>query len=135
MIGVRLSFSVYFIIVVIKTEILRKRGLLSGHLLIRLVYMARPPKDERLRKDSDLRIPLTVEQKRLIVEAATLAESDVATWLRPIVLQAASEKVAEAKKTRKKLRKLTPSNEELLKAAKNNPPPPEWFSEDEERPF
>lgn len=61
--------------------------------------MARPPKDARLRKDRDLRIPLTIEQKRLIVEAAVLAESDMATWLRPIILQAASEKVARAKQT------------------------------------
>jgi hypothetical protein len=61
--------------------------------------MARPPKDARLRKDADLRIPLTVEQKRLIVEAAALAESDMATWLRPIILQAASEKVAKAKQS------------------------------------
>lgn len=97
--------------------------------------MARPPKDSRLRKDVDLRIPLTAEQKQLIVEAAAFAESDVATWLRPIILQAASEKVAKAKQTRKKLRRMTPSNKELLKAAKKNPPPPEWFSEEEERPF
>lgn len=59
--------------------------------------MARPRKDARLRKDVDLRIPLTVDQKRLIVEAATLADSDVATWLRPIIIQAANEKVARAK--------------------------------------
>lgn len=60
--------------------------------------MARPPKDARLRKDVDLRIPLTAEQKRLIVEAAALAESDMATWLRPIILQVASEEVAKARK-------------------------------------
>jgi hypothetical protein len=66
-------------------------------ILAILIRMARPPKDARLRKDVDLRIPLTVEQKRLIVEAAALVESDVATWLRPIILQAASEKVAKAK--------------------------------------
>jgi hypothetical protein len=56
--------------------------------------MGRPPKDPRFRKDVDLRIPLTAEQKRLIVEAATAAQSDVATWLRPIILQAASDWLA-----------------------------------------
>jgi uncharacterized protein (DUF1778 family) len=59
-------------------------------------FMARPPKAAHLRKDVDLRIPLTVDQKRLIAEAAMLAESDVATWLRPIILQVASKKVAQA---------------------------------------
>jgi uncharacterized protein (DUF1778 family) len=58
--------------------------------------MARPPKEPHLRKDADLRIPLTADQKRLIVHAANLAQSDVATWLRPIILQAASEWVARA---------------------------------------
>jgi uncharacterized protein (DUF1778 family) len=57
--------------------------------------MARPPKDARLRKDVDLRIPLTADQKRLIVQAANLAQSDVATWLRPIILQAASDWLAK----------------------------------------
>jgi hypothetical protein len=77
----------------------RKRNLL---LVVRGLFantndMARPPKDARLRKDVDLRIPLTTEQKRLIVEAAALAESDMATWLRPIILQVASAEVARAK--------------------------------------
>jgi uncharacterized protein (DUF1778 family) len=94
-------------------------------------YMARPTKDARLRKNVDLRIPLTVEQKRLIVEAATLADSDVATWLRPIVLQAATEMLAAAREIASK----TPTNDELLKAAKMFPPPQEWFEQNEAKPF
>ena len=93
--------------------------------------MARPTKDARLRKNVDLRIPLTVDQKRLIVEAATLADSDVATWLRPIVLRAASEMLAAARELARK----TPTNDELLNAAKMFPPPPEWFEGEEEKPF
>jgi uncharacterized protein (DUF1778 family) len=58
--------------------------------------MARPPKDARLRKDVDLRIPLTADQKRLIVQAANSVQSDVATWLRPIILQVATECLAKA---------------------------------------
>jgi uncharacterized protein (DUF1778 family) len=61
--------------------------------------MARPLKDARLRKDLDLRIPLTADQKRLIVEAANAVQSDVATWLRPIILQVASECLAKASKS------------------------------------
>jgi hypothetical protein len=58
--------------------------------------MARPFKEPHLRKDTDLRIPLTADQKRLVVLAANLAQADVATWLRPIILQAANEWVAKA---------------------------------------
>lgn len=54
--------------------------------------MARPRKDPSLRKDTDLRIPVTAEQKRTIVEAAAAAQSDVATWARPILLRAATQK-------------------------------------------
>lgn len=57
--------------------------------------MARPPKEPRLRMDVDLRIPLTAEQKQLVAEAANLDQSDVATWVRPIIVQAARERVAK----------------------------------------
>ena len=45
--------------------------------------------------DVDLRIPLTAEQKQLVAEAANLDQSDVATWVRPIIVQAARERVAK----------------------------------------
>jgi hypothetical protein len=48
--------------------------------------------------DADLRIPLTAEQKRLVMEAAGLDESDLAAWVRPIVIQAAKARVAKGKR-------------------------------------
>ena len=51
--------------------------------------MARPPKDPSDRKSADLRIPVTEEQKDLIAKAAAAMQSDVATWIRPILLEAA----------------------------------------------
>jgi hypothetical protein len=59
--------------------------------------MARPHKAAHLRKDVDLRIPLTAEQKRLIQEAARLDEADMAAWVRPLLIQAAQERVARKK--------------------------------------
>jgi hypothetical protein len=58
--------------------------------------MARPKKDASDRKTADIRIPLTEEQKQRVVDAA--GEEDVATWLRPIVLGAAEDRVAKKKK-------------------------------------
>jgi len=40
--------------------------------------------------DVDLRIPLTAEQKRLIAKAAMAEQSDIASWVRPILLKAAT---------------------------------------------
>ena len=55
--------------------------------------MARPPKDGRLRMDTDLRIPLTTEQKALIVEATRDEPEGMAAWARAILLHAASERI------------------------------------------
>jgi len=59
--------------------------------------MARPPKDPALRMDFDLRIPVTATQKKLITQAARAAGSDMTTWLRPIILQAAKRALGEKK--------------------------------------
>jgi len=59
--------------------------------------MARPPKDPALRMDSDLRIPLTQAQKAMIYDAAKADQSDVAAWVRPILLGAASERLGKSK--------------------------------------
>jgi uncharacterized protein (DUF1778 family) len=85
--------------------------------------MARPP------KNADLRITLTADEKQLIAEAAALAQTTVASWLRPIILQAAQDLIAN------KSVAITPPNSELLKTAETFPPPPEWFAEDEDKPF
>jgi hypothetical protein len=54
-----------------------------------LILMARPKKNDRDRKDIDLRIPVTQDQKRLIVEAANLDGLDMAGWARQLLLRAA----------------------------------------------
>jgi uncharacterized protein (DUF1778 family) len=63
--------------------------------------MARPKKDPSLRMDVDLRIPVTPEQKTLIAEAAAADQSDMAAWVRPILLGAAQRKLAKQPKQRK----------------------------------
>ncbi|MGD0389279.1 MAG: hypothetical protein ABSC42_10020 [Tepidisphaeraceae bacterium] len=63
--------------------------------------MARPPKDPSERKNVDLRIPLTEDQKKLVSEAASADDADVAAWVRPIVLRAASKRLAKQDKRSK----------------------------------
>jgi hypothetical protein len=61
--------------------------------------MARPFKDKKDRKDIDLRIPVTEEQKRLIMEAVGLDQLDMAGWARDLLLTAAKRRLE--KETRK----------------------------------
>jgi uncharacterized protein (DUF1778 family) len=63
--------------------------------------MARPPKDPSERKSVDLRIPLTEEQKKLVAEAASADQEDVAAWVRPILLRAAENRLSKQNKGRK----------------------------------
>lgn len=49
----------------------------------------RPPKSKEERKDVDLRIPVTADQKELVAEAARKAGEDLAAWARPILIDAA----------------------------------------------
>ncbi len=51
--------------------------------------MGRPPKNKAERKDVDLRIPVTPDQKELIVKACSFAGEDMASWCRPILIEAA----------------------------------------------
>ena len=51
--------------------------------------MGRPPKKKAERKDVDLRIPVTTDQKELIGRAARAEGKDMAEWARPILFQAA----------------------------------------------
>ena len=64
--------------------------------------MARPPKDPADKKSVDVRIPMTEEQKRIVLEAAAVDDIDVATWLRPIILSAAQDRISQ--NSRKKMR-------------------------------
>jgi hypothetical protein len=67
--------------------------------------MARPRKDPGLRKDVDLRIPLTIEQKKLIAAAASLDQIDMAAWVRPLLLQAAQMRVGQVNQEPSKRKK------------------------------
>jgi uncharacterized protein (DUF1778 family) len=63
----------------------------------------RPPKAAGERKTKDIRIPVTQEQKDMVLEAMRIAGMDVAAWARPIILEAAQAIISEAsKRTRKK---------------------------------
>jgi hypothetical protein len=64
--------------------------------------MGRPRKQGDLLLNVPLRIMLTSEQKALIEEAARLNQIDVATWARPILLEAARSRIAESANKRKK---------------------------------
>jgi uncharacterized protein (DUF1778 family) len=57
--------------------------------------MARPKKDPSLLMDVDLRIPVTTEQKQMIYDAASADQSDVAAWIRPILLKAAQARLGK----------------------------------------
>jgi hypothetical protein len=47
--------------------------------------------------DTDLRIPLTSEQKELIVEATRGEPEGMAAWSRQILLEAARRRIAKSK--------------------------------------
>jgi len=55
--------------------------------------MARPPKHPSQRKDTDLRIPVTLDQKKTVTRAAELAGQDMAAWARTILVNAAESLV------------------------------------------
>jgi hypothetical protein len=55
--------------------------------------MARPPKDDRLKLSTDIRIPVTAAQKRVIADAISDEPGGMATWARHILMQAAQEKI------------------------------------------
>jgi hypothetical protein len=69
----------------------------NGDILPTIKGMARPRKDKSERKDYDLRIPLTGDQKELIAEVARLEGIDMAAWARPILIAAAKAIVSRAK--------------------------------------
>lgn len=57
--------------------------------------MVRPRKHGRLRMDTDLRIPLTSEQKALIDQATADEPEGKAAWARAILLDAAKRKITK----------------------------------------
>jgi uncharacterized protein (DUF1778 family) len=59
--------------------------------------VGRPPKEKGSRKDVDLRIPVTADQKELVAEAAKVMGMDMAAWARPILIDAAQKLVQAGK--------------------------------------
>jgi hypothetical protein len=57
--------------------------------------MPRPLKTGRLRLDKDLRIPVTSEQKALIVEATADEPEGMAAWARALLVAAARKQIAK----------------------------------------
>lgn len=55
--------------------------------------MGRPPKDPNLRMDTDLRIPVTTEQKDQIMQAIADEPAGLAAWARAVLLQAAQDRI------------------------------------------
>jgi uncharacterized protein (DUF1778 family) len=67
--------------------------LTNGIIFPTIKIMARPPKDTADRKNVDLRIPVTAEQKRLVSQAATLEGLDMAAWARQILVREAQRRL------------------------------------------
>ena len=65
--------------------------------MAKLIHMSRPLKDPADRKTVDVRIPLTEDQKTLIIAAAGADGADIAAWLRPIILGAAESRLKREK--------------------------------------
>ena len=65
-----------------------------------IISMVRPKKDPSERKTFILRIPMTEDQRNLIVDAVSRNQIDMAAWARPILLKAA--KLEISKETRKR---------------------------------
>jgi hypothetical protein len=61
-------------------------------MLTTLTIMPRPRKNPKLRMGTDLRIPVTKEQKKLIVEATSDEPGGMAAWARAVLLNAAGKK-------------------------------------------
>ena len=59
-------------------------------------FMPRPKKDPAMRMDTDLRIPLTAEQKSIIDEATANAPEGKAAWARAILLASARDQIAKS---------------------------------------
>jgi hypothetical protein len=57
--------------------------------------MARPKKDPAMRMNTDLRIPMTSDQKSLITEATKDESEGMAAWARTVLLAAARRKMGK----------------------------------------
>jgi len=55
--------------------------------------MARPKKDPALRMDTDVRIPVTAEQKAVLSQATADDPQGMAAWARSVLLDAARRRI------------------------------------------
>jgi len=55
--------------------------------------MARPKKNPDARLDAELRIRVTEDQHRIIMEAVGLNQSDMSVWARTILVRAAKDRI------------------------------------------
>ena len=60
--------------------------------------MARPPKEPSMRMDTDIRIPVTQDQKRTIAQAVADDPRGLAAWARDVLLRAAEKRARRAVK-------------------------------------
>jgi uncharacterized protein (DUF1778 family) len=61
--------------------------------------MARPKKAPNLKRDAPLHIPMTADEKQLIVDAASAGgRSEFTGWARDILLDAAQKQMTRARK-------------------------------------
>jgi hypothetical protein len=67
--------------------------------------MGRPRKAGRLKMDTDLRIPVTSEQKQLIQDATADEPEGMAAWARAVLLSAAQRKLDDKQRPREKREK------------------------------
>jgi hypothetical protein len=65
-----------------------------------IISMARPKKDPSERKTFILRIPMTEDQKKLIMDAVSMNQIDMAAWARPILLRVAKQELSKDSKKR-----------------------------------
>jgi len=76
--------------------------------------MPRTPKNGGLCRDTDLRIPVTSEQKALIQEATSDEPEGMASWARGVLIQAARKKVEnKPREDQEKTKTADPSSQDL----------------------
>jgi hypothetical protein len=73
--------------------VLTNQAFVSYNKPMKTKRTGRPPKKKAERKDVDLRIPVTADQKALVNKAAALERIDMAAWARPLLLQAARDAI------------------------------------------
>lgn len=71
--------------------------------------MGKRLKPDHLRMDTDLRIPVTAEQKALIVEATSDEPEGMAAWARAVLMEAARKKSGAPGRSRAKSRGAGPN--------------------------